>query len=77
MNRYSIYEQVANVGLENNVGERVLNSLEFVCDMLRCAIENRIAIVETRADKSMSSVRCSVSVETVSDVSECLQVIVA
>jgi len=46
----------------------------MVCDMLRCAIENRIAIVETGADKSMSNKRCSVSVETVS-VSECFQVI--
>jgi len=45
--------------------------------MLRCAIENRIAIVETGADESMSNKRCSVSVETVSDVSECFQVIVA
>jgi len=51
-----------------------------VCDydyILRCAIENRIAIVETGADKSMSNKRCNVIVETVSDVSECLQVIVA
>jgi len=48
-----------------------------VCDIVRCAIENRIAIVETGADESMSNKRCSVIVETVSDVSECLQVIVA
>jgi len=54
-----------------------MNSLEFVWDILRCAIENRIAIVETGTDESMSKKRCSVSVETVSDVSECLQVIVA
>jgi len=45
-----------------------LNSLEFVCDILRCATENRIAIVETGADESMSNKRCSVSVKTVSDV---------
>jgi len=51
--------------------------LKFVCDILRCAIENRIAIVATGADERMSNKRCSVSVETVSDVSECLQVIVA
>jgi len=51
--------------------------LEFVCDIVRCAIENRIAIVKTGADESMSNKRCSLIVETVSDVSECLQVIVA
>jgi len=65
------------VGLENNSGERVLNSMEFVWEILRCAIENRIAIVDTGDDESMSNKRCSVSVETVSDVSECFQVIVA
>jgi len=54
-----------------------LNSLEFVCDMLRCGIENGIAIVETGADESMSNKRCSVSVETVPDMLECFQVIVA
>jgi len=48
-----------------------------VCDIVRCAIENRIAIVETGADENMSNKRCSVIIETVSDVSECLQVIVA
>jgi len=63
--------------VENNSGERVLNSLEFVCDMLRCTIENRIAIVETGADESISNKRSSVSVETVPDVTECFQVIVA
>jgi len=42
---------------------------------LRCAIENRMAIVETGADESMSNKRCSVSVETVSDVLECFQVL--
>jgi len=57
------------VELENNSGERVLNSLEFVCDIVRCAIENRIAIVEPEADESTSNKRCSVIVETVSDVS--------
>ena len=65
------------VGLENNSGERVLNSLKFMCDIMRCAIENRISVVETGADESMSNKRCSVRVETVSDVSESLQVIVA
>jgi len=54
-----------------------LISLEFVCDILRCTIENRIAIVETGADESMSNKKCSVSVETVSDMLECFQVIVA
>jgi len=53
-----------------------LNSLEFVFDIVRCAIENRIAIVDTGDDQSMCNKRCSVIVETVSDVSECLQVIV-
>jgi len=32
-------------------------------------MENRIAIVETGADEGMSNRRCSVTVETVSDVS--------
>ena len=41
------------VGLENNSGERVLNSLEFVCDIVRCVIENRIGVVETEADESV------------------------
>jgi len=54
---------------------RDLNSLEYVCDILRCAIENRIAIVETGADESMNNKGCSVIVEKVSDVSECLQVL--
>jgi len=52
-----------------------LNSLEFVCDIVSCAIENRIAIVETGAEESMSNKRCSVIVETVSDVSECLRIV--
>jgi len=51
--------------------------MEFVCDIVRCAIENRIAIVEMEADESMSNRRGSVIAETVSDVSECFQVIVA
>jgi len=46
-----------------------------VCDVVKCAIENRIAIVETGADESMSNKICSVIVETVSD--ESLQVMVA
>jgi len=50
--------------------------LEFVCDRVRCAIENRIATVET-GDESISNKRCNVIVETVSDVLECLQVLVA
>jgi len=44
---------------------------------MRYSIEKRIAIVETGADESMSNKRCSLSVETVSGVSECFQVIVA
>jgi len=32
---------------------------------VRCAIENIIAIVETRADESMSNKRCSAIVKTV------------
>jgi len=51
--------------------------LKFVCDIVRCAIENLIALVETGADENMSNKRCSVIVETVSNVSECLQVTVA
>jgi len=48
-----------------------------VCEIVRCTIENRIALVETGADESMSNKRCSVIVKTVCDVSECLLVIVA
>ena len=58
------------VGLENNSGKRALNSMEFVWDIVRGAIENRIGAVETGADDSMSNKRCSVIVEIVFDVSE-------
>jgi len=57
-----------------------LNSLEFVRDVVGCAIQNRIAIVDTGGEESMSNKGCSVIVETVSDVSdvsECFQTIVA
>ena len=54
-----------------------MNSFELMGDKVRFAIENRIGIVETGADESMSNKRCSMIVETVSDVSECLQVIIA
>jgi hypothetical protein len=41
------------IRLENNCGESVLNALQLIYDILRCK-ENRIGIVETRADESMS-----------------------
>ena len=44
---------------------------------MRGAIENRIGVVKTGADKSMGNKRCSVIVETVYDVSESFQAIVA
>jgi len=44
---------------------------------VRCTRENIIAVVETGADESVSNKRYSVIVETLSNVSECLQVIVA
>jgi hypothetical protein len=49
-----------------------LNSFECVCDIVRGALENRICVVGTGADESMSNKRHSVIVETVSDVSESL-----
>jgi hypothetical protein len=39
--------------VENNSGERVLNPLEFIYDIVRCTEENRIGIVKTGADESM------------------------
>ena len=42
------------VSLENNSGKGVLNPLKFICDIKRCTEENRIGVVKTGADESMS-----------------------
>jgi hypothetical protein len=42
------------IRLENNSGESVLNTLQLICDISRCAKENRIGIVKMRADESTS-----------------------
>jgi len=55
---------------------KVLNSLECICDIIKSTEENRIGVVKTRTDESMSNEWCSVIVKTVSDVSESLQVMV-
>ena len=62
---------------ENNSGKGVLNPLKFICDIKRCTEENRIGVVKTGADESMSYKRGSAIIEKVSDVTECLHVIVA
>ena len=65
------------VSLENNSGKGVLNPLKFICDIKRCTEENRIGVVKTGADESMSYKWGSVIVETVPDVLEGIHVIVA
>jgi hypothetical protein len=62
--------------LENNSGESILNTLQLICDILRCT-ENRTGIVKTRADESMSYKWGRVIIETVSDVMKSLHVIVS
>ena len=42
------------IRLENNSGESVLNALQIICDIMRCPKENRVDIVKTGADESMS-----------------------
>ena len=42
------------ISLENDSGKNVLNPFEFICDMERCTEENRIGVVKTGADESMS-----------------------
>ena len=34
------------ISLENNSGEGILDTLEFVCDIVRCTEENRVSIVK-------------------------------
>ena len=41
------------ITLENNSGESVLNALQLISDIMRCT-ENRVGIVKTGADESMS-----------------------
>jgi hypothetical protein len=65
------------IRLENNSGESILNTLQRICDILRCTKENRIGIVKTRAVESMSYKWGRVIIETVSDVTKSLHVIVA
>ena len=42
------------IRLENNSGKSILNALELICDIMRCTEENRVGIVKTDADESMS-----------------------
>ena len=42
------------ISLEINSGKGVLNPLVFIFDIKRCSEENRIGVVETGADDSMS-----------------------
>jgi len=44
-----------SVRLKNNSGWRVLNSLQFICDMMRIAEKSLIGVVKTRTDESMSN----------------------
>ena len=53
-------EEVAPSGLqairmEDDSGERVLHALEFIHDIVRCTEKNRVGVVETRTDESMSN----------------------
>jgi hypothetical protein len=41
------------IRLKKNSGESILNTLQLICDILRCIKENRIGIVKKRADESM------------------------
>ena len=42
------------IRLEYNSGKRVLNTLEFICDIVRCTEENRIGVVKARTNEGMS-----------------------
>ena len=42
------------IRLEYNSGKRVLNMLEFICDIVRNIEENRIGVVTARTNKGMS-----------------------
>ena len=42
------------IRLENNSGEGILDTLEFVCDIVRCTEENRIGVVKVRTNEGMS-----------------------
>ena len=42
------------IGLENNSGKSVLNALQLIYDIMRCTEEDRVGIVETGADESVS-----------------------
>ena len=42
------------IGLENDSGKRVLDTLKFVRDIERCTEENRVGVVEARTDEGMS-----------------------
>jgi len=43
------------VRLLNNSSKKVLNPLEFICDIMGCTEENRIGLIKTRTDESMSN----------------------
>lgn len=41
------------IGLKNDSGKRVLDTLKFVRDIERCTEENRVGVVEARTDECM------------------------
>ena len=42
------------IGLENDSGKRVLDTLKFLRNIERCIEENRVDVVEARTDECMS-----------------------
>ena len=42
------------IRLEYNSGKRVLNTLEFICDVVSCTEENIIGVVKARTNEGMS-----------------------
>ena len=43
------------IRLEDNSGERVLNALKFIDDIVGGPEENRVSVVKTRTDESMGN----------------------
>ena len=43
------------IRLEDNSGERVLNALKFIDDIVGGTEENRVSVVKARTDKSMGN----------------------
>ena len=43
------------IRLEDNSGERVLNTLKFIDDIVGGTEENKVSVVKTRTDESMDN----------------------